>query len=442
MTIVAKMASVLQSVFNDSANKLAMQCGVIKRQRKFSGSSLARMLVFGLLGKRQSTLDDLAQQAASCGISVSPQAVAQRFNVPLAEFLRKLLEEATLQLISAKPRAIALLQKFSGGVWILDSTVINLPAEWAQQWPSCGGVCGQSPAALKVQVRFNYSSGCCDWFHLEPARKNDLSSLADEAPLPKNSLRLADLGYFSLSALKRHAEEGSFFLTRLTLRTALWTLTGERLGQVARWLKSQRHQLLEIQVRLGNEEQLESRLIAIPAPVRVVRQRRKRLRDDARRRGRKISPEQWEWTRWTVFATNIPIEMATWEEVVVLYRTRWQIERLFRLWKSEDKLRKSRSKDPVRFMIEVYAVLLGLLVQHWLLLTTAWSAVNVSIEKTAAVLQLHVAGLNLLLDSIGELTNYLQKLCAMLARPPCLNTRKKQPSSYQLLTQNAITTWD
>jgi len=197
-----------------------------------------------------------------------------------------------------------------------------------------------------------------------------------------------------------------------------------------------------LQVRLGNEEQLESRLIAIPAPVRVVRQRRKRLRDDARRRGRKISPEQWEWTRWTVFATNIPIEMATWDEVVVLYRTRWQIERLFRLWKSEDKLRKSRSKDPVRFMIEVYAVLLGLLVQHWLLLTTAWSAVNVSIEKTAAILQLHVAGLNLLLDSIGELTNYLRKLCAMLARPPCLNTRKKQPSSYQLLTQNAITTWD
>ena len=41
---------------------------------------------------------------------------------------------------------------------------------------------------------------------------------------------------------------------------------------------------------------------------------------------------------WTIFVTNCPPEMLTWKEVVVLYRARWQIELLFKLWKSHNRL--------------------------------------------------------------------------------------------------------
>ena len=37
--------------------------------------------------------------------------------------------------------------------------------------------------------------------------------------------------------------------------------------------------------------------------------------------------------------TNCPPELLNWKEVVVLYRARWQIELLFKLWKSHNHLR-------------------------------------------------------------------------------------------------------
>jgi hypothetical protein len=52
---------------------------------------------------------------------------------------------------------------------------------------------------------------------------------------------------------------------------------------------------------------------------------------DHEQKGREPSAERLAWCDWTILVTNVPVELMTPEEVVVLYRARWQVELLFNL---------------------------------------------------------------------------------------------------------------
>lgn len=429
MKIVARTASVLQSVLTTMADEVARQCGVIQRERKFRGSSLAQTFALGWLRNPQASVEELAQQAAVSGASVSPQAIQQRFTKRLAMFFQVLLERAVGQMIAAEAKAIPLLQKFPGGVWISDSTIINLPPDCAEDWPACGGNQGTSSAAVKVQFCFDYLTGCLRTCLLRAGRSAD--SCPDQ--LPAGALRLADLGYFQLSALAECARAGAWFITRIQPHTAVYSAAGKPLPNLCRWLKKQRQSIVDLSVLLGMRERLSCRLVAVRAPAAVVRKRRARLKKEAYRRCRAISAQQWEWTRWTILATNIPPEMATWQEIGVLYRLRWQIELLFKLWKSHGEIDESRSKKPERILTEVFAKLLGTIVQHWLLLTTVWQHADVSLTKAARMLRSYIPTIGLALSNRNWLRKVLVKLRDTLEHLCRINPRRKQPNTYQLL---------
>lgn len=441
MQIVARTAMVLQSVLTTEADEVAKQCGVIQRKRKFRGSSLAQMFVFGWLHNPQATVEQLAQQAVVSGATVSPQAVQQRFTRRLGTFFQTLLQRAIGELVVSEAKVIPLLQKFPGGVWINDSTVINLPTQFAEQWPSCGGDAGQSEASLKVQFCFEYCSGACRAMLPEPGRCSDRSSAVQQRALPAGSLRLADLGYFRLSVLAQLAQCGASFITRIQPHTALFSEQGERLTDLRGWLNRQRKTVIDVPVILGVQQRLRCRLVAVRAADEVIRKRRARLKKEARRRGRPISSRQWAWAEWTILATNLPAETATWQELCVLYRARWQIELLFKLWKSQGQIAVSRSNLSERKLAEVFAKLLGMIVQHWLLLTTVWQLPNVSLMKAASILRGYIPAIAMALPDSRSLRRLLKQLRQLLSHHCRMNPKRKQPNTYQLLLDPKRLKW-
>jgi len=56
--------------------------------------------------------------------------------------------------------------------------------------------------------------------------------------------------------------------------------------------------------------------------------------------------------------TTAPAYKLSFDEALVLYGARWQIELLFKLWKSHAKLDTSRSCNPWRILTEIYIKLL------------------------------------------------------------------------------------
>ena len=67
----------------------------------------------------------------------------------------------------------------------------------------------------------------------------------------------------------------------------------------------------------------------------------------------------------------------------MLARVRWQVELLFKLWKSHNRIDEWRTGKPWRVLCEVYAKLLAVIVQHWLTLVGCWQRPERSLVRAA-----------------------------------------------------------
>ena len=111
-----------------------------------------------------------------------------------------------------------------------------------------------------------------------------------------------------------------------------------------------------------------------------------------------------------------------------------QVELVFKVWKSAGHLAHSRSDKPWRVLCEVYAKLLGLLVQHWLLVTSLWRYPDRSAWKAAQTLRKHAVALaSAFVAGVAALEAALQVVQRTLAAGCRLNKRKKAPCTFQLL---------
>jgi hypothetical protein len=108
--------------------------------------------------------------------------------------------------------------------------------------------------------------------------------------------------------------------------------------------------------------------VATRCPKIVADKRKERLRKTAAKKQRQVSREQLILCEWTVLITNLPAKRMTLVEIWILYRVRWQIELVFKRWKSQGGLAESAGSCGWRWLCEFYAKLLGQVVQNWLTL--------------------------------------------------------------------------
>lgn len=433
MATIPDVARALRAVLTEAADAAAAASGFVRRRSKLTGSGFVRTLVFGWLANPAATLEELSQTSALLGVPVSPQALDQRFTPTAAACLEAVLGVAVGSVIAADPVAVPLLRRFRG-VYVQDSTTIGLPGALAEHFPGCGNAStpAAQSAALKLQVRLELTTGALDGPVPHAGRTHDRAAPAVGAPLPPGALRLADLGYFSLDSLGALAADGVFWLARLQVQTAVFDAAGER-RDVPAWLAQQGAPVLDLPVTLGVRHRLAARLLAVRVPAAVAAERRRRLRAEARRRGQRVSRDRLAWADWTLVITNVPSERLTLDEAVVLYRARWQIELLFKLWKSQGRLDDWRSAKPWRILCEVYAKLVAMVLQHWLLLTGCWAAPDRSLTKASQTVRTHAPRLALAATSAARLRAALTTLARCLAAGARINRRAATPHTYQLL---------
>ena len=92
----------------------------------------------------------------------------------------------------------------------------------------------------------------------------------------------------------------------------------------------------------------------------------------------------------------------TLDEALALYRVRWQIELLFKLWKQQGKVDEWRSENSWRIICEIYAKLVGLLLQHWLCLGEFWANSRRSLVKAGRVIRRHALAIAYAFSARGE----------------------------------------
>jgi hypothetical protein len=434
MSTIPQVAHTLQSVFGAEIEPIGHRTGVIQRCRKFTAVLLLKMLVFTLLKLPRPKKKDYVSTASQLGLTITARAVAKRFTPRLVAFLRDVLAQVLEKTVAARPVPTALLKKFTA-VFVGDSTTVVLPDECRGEFPGCGGKSGAGQAAVKLQVVWNLCTGKLVRLLFEPGRRTDTTSAAVAALPPAGSLSLWDLGYFSLKRFAAWTAQGAYWISRWQPGTTILDPDGRPWDLRARLREHRWDGPLDVMVLLGAAQRLPGRLIALRVPQEVAARRRQKAYQKAQKSGLTPSAAHLEWCDWTLFVTNCPAELLTWQEVVVLYRSRWQIELLFKLWKSHNGLAlHAAGRDAVWQLAEFWAKLIAILVQHWLLLTTTWGDPRRSLRRAAAVLRDWVSLVLEALDDLAHLIDTLTRMQAAIAAQARVDLRGKKPSWFQLLS--------
>jgi hypothetical protein len=367
----------------------------------------------------------LCQSAEVCGVQISPQGLQERLNSPEANtFLYQLLMRALGYVVEANGEDCDLLLQFNG-IYIQDSSKIELPALFEKQWQ--GNKSGQ--ASLKVQALYDYQQGQLS-MSFAAGRRHDCP--LQTVNLPAGSLRLADIGYFKVEVFEQLNASGVFWVSRVPARAGFWT--GEQVIHLSSWLHQAQDNIVDQQVEL-TAQRLKCRLIAFRVPDAVADQRADRVRTEAKDRSRsQLKPETLDLCQWTILITNLDDDQASVNQILCLVRLRWQIELLFKLWKDELSLDTWRSQQPYRILSEVYAKLLLALCQHWLLVVSYWDTPNRSLVKASRLLRKYAFRILTALPHLKSLCHCLQSILPSLER--CrVQKRKARPAAFQLLAR-------
>jgi hypothetical protein len=431
MQIVHQTALAMQAVFGKTWDEVAKSIGCVQRERKFAGSDLLKILIFTLLQHPAAKNRDYRAVAAQLGINVTDQAIQGRFTPKLVNFLQTVLQQVLAVAVKASSQ-VKLLHKFTAVV-IGDSTTIALPDELAGLFPGCGGSGNVGGAALKIQVAWELVTGELKLL-IEPGRASDAKSPIVQALPSAGSLSIFDLGYFSLERFARLGEAGAHWISRFQHGTQILDDAGIALDLQAFLEDSEQNGVVDKWVTVGQQERLRCRLVAIRVPPEAANRRRQRIREKARDHGREASQAYLDIQDWTIFITNCGVELLTWREVVVLYRARWQIELLFKLWKSHNRLAERETRATAdRQMAVLYAKLIGVIVQHWILLTAVWNDGRRSLRRAAAILRNWIVLFIEMLDDMERMSKLLRRLGGAIAKSARVTDRRKHPSLFQLL---------
>ncbi len=432
MDIISQVARGMQKIMTEIADKLARETEFVQRESKLTGSKFVQTLVFTWMSNPQASLEELSQTASSINVEISSQGIAKRFTPEAGDFLQQVLAEAVMGMISNEGVNISIFNRFSG-IYIEDITTITLPDVLKDRWEGCGGNNDKgTSSSVKLQVRLNIKNGNLYGPMLYDGRENDKGTRLGIEFLAKGSLSIFDLGYFSLRVLNDMDFNDLYWLSRLQSQTKVFDTFGKE-WDVVDLITKQRINQVDIPIEIGADYRIPCRLLAVRVPEEVASKRRRELHKEARHKGQAVSQKRLKMADWTIYISNAPLELMNLEEAMVLYRVRWQIELLFKLWKSHGYIDEWRSSKPYRILCEVYAKLLVMIIQHWIFLTSCWKNLDRSLRKAAKTIQKFALHLAVSCCSIIRLTKALEDVQHSLNSGCKINKRKKKPSTAQLL---------
>jgi len=385
--------------------ELALQTGFqIRRDAKIDAHSF----VAGFFVMMHQGLNTLKAWASNLALffahdTLSAQGLVKKLQFRHIDFTEQLLHEVLRVKAAKHQKQISgqgLLKNF-GRVFLEDSTCFALPSSLYNFFQGTCNRYGKS-ATARVQLRMELLSGDYHKIDLQSFRDNDQKYAGDICKtLCKDDLVIRDMGYSVLQVFKQIKACKAFFLSRLRFGPSIYNAkTGEQLDldTLLKQAKAQGRHTLDIAVKVGKKDQLDTRLIAIRAPQEVEQSRRRKA---IQNRSAKANHNQIYLDRlaWTLLITNVEEHVWTPKQALQVYSWRWYIEIIFKAWKSELKMQKcfedKQSISPPRVIMTFFLMLtwvsLILMPMFYLSLTAIWEkhARGISLLQFASLFRNH-----------------------------------------------------
>lgn len=290
---------------------------------------------------------------------------------------------------------------------------------------------------MKLQVRLDLRGGGLDAVAIEAGRDCDQRTPTQLDALPPGSLRIADLGYFDSKVFRHLGDRGVYRISRLAFGTEIMTPSGEPIERIADLFEGPVG-VVDRAIVMGKEAGLACRVVIWRVPAEVANRRPQKRIATARGKGNAPpSRKRLDWCDWAIFVTNVPPERLTVEEVGTLYRSRWQVELLFKRWKSLGGIAEMTGSTVARQLVGLWSSLLAVLVQHWMLQAGGWGDRRCSHHKAWKVIRDQATHLAKALGGLENLSQEIDLVRSLLIKA-ARRDKRKQPGTFDLLNDPSL----
>jgi hypothetical protein len=358
--------------------ELAKKTGFVHRKSKFTASDFVSLCAFLTDDLSTKSLTRLCSQLdAQRNLSMSTEGLNQRFNTAGVTFLKKLFSVLLREKIASSSSIPCSLDAHFHRIRILDATVFQLPDEYVSSYSGSGG--SAHKAGIKIQLEYELKSGQFLQIDVGNGKNSDgLYGSERVKTVEKNDLCIRDLGYFCLEDFEEINQRGAFYVSRLKInvRVYLKNETVERFkdGKVKKGSlytevdleaimdQLQPGEIMEIpEAYLGRDKKICTRLL-IYKLIAAQTQERLRIRaQNEKKKGVVYKDRTKRLSSINVYMTNIPPSYVAKEQMYPLYSLRWQIEILFKTWKSLFQIDEVKRSKIERFECHLYGQLVSLL---------------------------------------------------------------------------------
>jgi hypothetical protein len=429
MDKIANLSKTFNTFFNKKADEISLEVGFIKRQRKLKGSSLLKALICGHLSQNNCSIDGLRQFLSEDSIEITKQGLDFRFTETAVKFMERMFG-ISVELFQQKlPLDCEILHQFKT-VKLLDSTYISLPNEMSKEYQGYGsnypGKDSYTKAAIKIQLVFDYLNQKINRLDIKEGIRSDQGYRDYLNEISANDLLIADLGYFVPAAFKQINERGAYFISRYKADTNIYDAeTHEKLELLA-LLKHR--SFLTREVLLGKEAMLKVRVVCKRLTAQQAEYRKRKANNLAKSRGYQSSQKNQQLLDWAIFITNVPESKINNDQILTIYRVRWQIELLFKLYKSHIHIAQLKTTiKSAKLLCEFYAKLCIVFLFHAMInCIELKTGTEISLTKAVIELKRRVRELFLALkNSIFQIKTFLKNLIMTWSKFSLKDTHRK-----------------
>jgi S-adenosylmethionine hydrolase len=454
-----KMKRALKIFRNPFNKRLIAETGkktkFIYRERKLTAENFLALCTFSEANICDESLTKLCTiLRKNFGTTISTEGLNSRFNDNAVEFMKSFFLKAMIQQNKILEDNFDEFKKVFSRIRILDSTHYSLPEKLQEYY--CGNGGGASKSAVKLHLEFDLLTGTFINLEVSSGTKNDMDYGWDILnTIEKNDLCIRDLGYYSSLHFKKLAEKGSYYISKIKSNTKIYSYD-EKYSKFSA-TEYKKGELFEIDIAkisetltpnetfeladilIGKTHLCKNRLIITKLSEQIKQEREEKRKANAKKNKVKKSISTLDGLN--AYITNVPNETLSTMNVYKLYATRWQVEIMFKIWKSIFGIHLVNKVKVQRFECFIYGRLIALLLTSTVVNTVKLeidvkSAKDISIYKSFDIVKLYLKDIGMkIFDKKKGFYELMEKISQIILQLGIKSIRKNRFNMKKILLE-------
>jgi hypothetical protein len=376
------------------------------------------------------------------GLRITKQSLHDRFCEASVKFLKNCLDAVLSQKIRFSGNKEALHSHFNR-IRIKDSTRFALVDAFADTYKGFGGILSRSSSMISIQYEYDFLSGQSMDLRLTSGTHNDQSDSADFTDdIQEKDLFIRDLGYCTMKYLNKIHRHKAYFVNRLGSQVNLYSTKDAKdpidLKDYLKDLVKKKLDHIEATVFLSQDHRIPVRIIISLADQATYEKRIRKTSKQARSKGNTVTEKFKAFSKLNMFVTNVPCEILKSQDVRKVYAVRWQIELIFKTWKSLVTIDEFNTKKIHRFESQLYGkliwIMLNITLFNWIQYQIKKEQNRIcSIWKYFKLIQNKSEQLIKALKSFDEFLDLIQNMVKIASPTLYLEKKKNKLSLIQII---------